>query len=158
MGCHAFSFFLFFLFLQRLNLVPRSYIILDFSFAHFCHNSNVTHFYPRNHKCQFDIKCGSLSMQAAPKISYLQISCDETSLGGNTVIRFGILPLWSSTLRTRNPYVILNKFRTRFIDLLSYSDQQNLQHLRRSSLAVNYCSFKNGTLVLVSSVVIIFLP
>ena len=117
MGYHAFSFFLFFLFLQRLNLVPRSYIILDFSFAHFCHDSNVTHFYPRNHKCQFDIKCGSLSMQAAPKISYLQISCDETSLGGNTVIRFGILPLWSSTLRTRNPYVILNKFRTRFIDL-----------------------------------------
>ena len=56
------------------------------------------------------------------------------------------------------PYVILTKFRTRFIDLLSYSDQQNLQHLRWSSLAVNYCSFKNGTLVLVSSAVIIFLP
>ena len=25
---------------------------------------------PHNHKCQFDIKCGSLSMQVALKISY----------------------------------------------------------------------------------------
>ena len=65
-----FLFLFLFLFLQRLNLVPRSYIISDFSFAHFCHDSNVTHFYPRNNKCQFDIKRGSLSMQAAPKISY----------------------------------------------------------------------------------------
>ena len=26
--------------------------------------------YPHNHKCQFDVKRGSLSMQVTPKISY----------------------------------------------------------------------------------------
>ena len=111
-------------FLQRLNLVPRGYIILDrthsfhgifwwfarksaetfnlrkilspmkldekagilrckriktiihcrkyihFTYAaHFCHDSNVRHFYPHNHKCQFDVKRGCLSLQVAPKIS-----------------------------------------------------------------------------------------
>ena len=39
------------------------------SFAHFCHDSNVRHFYPHNPKCQFDVKRGSLGMQVTPKIS-----------------------------------------------------------------------------------------
>ena len=39
-------------------------------FAHFCHCSNVSHLYPHNYKCQFDVKLGSLSMQVTPKISY----------------------------------------------------------------------------------------
>ena len=31
---------------------------------------NVRHFYPHNHKCQFDVKRGSLNMQVTTKISY----------------------------------------------------------------------------------------
>ena len=42
----------------------------------------------------------TLSVAVSPKI--LQISLDKT-LGENTVIRFDILPLWPSTLKTRNP-------------------------------------------------------
>ena len=86
--------------------------VKKYSFAHFCHDPNVRYFYPHNHKCQFDVKRGILSMQVAPKISHWQISFDETSLGGNTVIRFGILLLWSSTLKIASPYVILTKFET----------------------------------------------
>ena len=44
-----------------------------------------------------------MSMQVTPKISYQQKSLDETSLGGNTVIRLDILTLWSSTLKIKNP-------------------------------------------------------
>ena len=57
------------------------------------------------------------------KISYQQISLHQTSLGGNTVICFSILPLWPSTLKIKNPNVILTKFETRFTDLL------RLQHV-----------------------------
>ena len=63
------------------------------SFAHFCHGYNVRHFYPHNRKCQFDVKRGNLSTQVAPKISYQEISFDEASLGVNTAIGFGIIPL-----------------------------------------------------------------
>ena len=44
--------------------------VKKYSFAHFCHDPNVRYFYPHNHKCQFDVKRGILSMQVAPKISY----------------------------------------------------------------------------------------
>ena len=45
-------------------------MLRNYSFANFCHDSNVRYFYPHNHKRQFDIKRGSLSMQVAPKTSY----------------------------------------------------------------------------------------
>ena len=40
------------------------------SFAHFCHDPKVRHFYPHSHECQFDVKRGNLSMQVALKITY----------------------------------------------------------------------------------------
>ena len=43
-----------------------THCILKISFAHFCHDSNVRHFYPHTHKRQPDVKRGSLSMDAAP--------------------------------------------------------------------------------------------
>ena len=41
--------------------------IRNHSFPHFCLDSNVRHFYLRDHKCQFDIKRDSLSMEVAPR-------------------------------------------------------------------------------------------
>ena len=52
-------------------ILPFNYCthsILKMSFAHFYHDSNVRHFYPHTHKRQFDVKRGSLSMDAAPYI------------------------------------------------------------------------------------------
>ena len=40
---------------------------MKISFAHFYHDSNVRHFYPQTDKRQFDVKRGSLRMDAAPK-------------------------------------------------------------------------------------------
>ena len=80
----------------------------------------VRHFQPHNHKCQSDNKRGNLSVQVTPKISYQQIYFDETSLGGNTVIRFSILPLQPPTLKIKNSNVILTKFKTRFTDLIMF--------------------------------------
>ena len=54
------------------------------------------------------------------KISYQQISLYQTSLGGDTVIYFSILPLWPCTLKIKNPNVILTKFETTFTDLLMF--------------------------------------
>ena len=59
-------------------------------------------------------------MQVAPKISYWQIPLDKTSPGGNTVIRVGVQPLWPTTLKIRNPYVILIKFEKKFTDLIKF--------------------------------------
>ena len=41
------------------KLITKTSGIRNHSFAHFCHDSNVRHFYPQNHKFQFDIKRGS---------------------------------------------------------------------------------------------------
>ena len=43
-----------------------THCILKISFAHFCHDPNVRHFYPHTHKREFDVKRGSLSIDAAP--------------------------------------------------------------------------------------------
>ena len=59
------------------------------------------------------------------KISYQQISLDQTSLGGDTVICFSILPLWPCTLKIKNPNVILTKLETRFTDLLMFQHVEN---------------------------------
>ena len=48
------------------ELLHICHCILKISFAHFCHDSNVRHFYPHTHKRQFDVKRGSFSMDAAP--------------------------------------------------------------------------------------------
>ena len=50
------------------NFVCMYYV--DDPYSYLCHESNVKLFYPQNHKCQFDVKSGSLSMQVDPKISY----------------------------------------------------------------------------------------
>ena len=48
--------FLFYFVFEILQIVFWKY-----SFAHFCHDSNVSHFYPHTQKRQVDVKRGSLS-------------------------------------------------------------------------------------------------
>ena len=44
---------------------------MKISSAHFCHDSNVRHFYPHFHKREFDVKHGSLSMDAASYSTFI---------------------------------------------------------------------------------------
>ena len=84
MDCHAIYF------LQILNLVPRGYISLE-----------RTHSF---HEILGDSPENLRKLSIYEKFYETSLGMiDETLLGGNTVIRFGILPLRSFPLKIRNP-------------------------------------------------------
>ena len=80
----------YFFFKSLLSLVYGCSVRCRYSFAHFCHDSTVRHFYPPTHKRQFDAKRGSLSMDAAPYNGKMKLKTPEKSFFVYTLCLYSI--------------------------------------------------------------------